>query len=107
MAYIVHLISLMQIIFAIAPGDRVTLQATALAVGAYEDSRKRVHRLVEVFDGNLGVLPGGRDYVLEKIEEWIWLFNITDDQIQELRQWLATHQVLVPSGSQAGPSNSS
>ena len=42
--------------------------------------------LVDDFDGKLGILLGGRDYVLEKVEEWIWLYSITDHEIEELRQ---------------------
>ena len=86
MAYIVDLICVMQAIFLIASGDRVTSQTTAYAVRAYEKSRKIVHLLVDEFDGRLGVFPGGRDPVLEKIEALIWRHSIPDQEIEELRR---------------------
>lgn len=85
MAYIVDLICVMQAVFLIASGDRLTRETTALALRAYEKPRRFVHLLVDGFDGKQGVLPGGRDYVLEKIEAWIWRHSIADHEIEELR----------------------
>lgn len=86
MAYIVDLICVMQAIFLIASGGRLTPETIALAVGAYEKPRKIVHLLVDGFDGKLGVLPGGRDHVLEEIEALIWRHNVADHEIEELRR---------------------
>lgn len=86
MAYIVDLICVMQTIFLLAPGGRLTPEAVALAVGANEKPRRIVHILVDGFDGTLGVLPGGRDHVLEKIEALIWRHSIADHEIEELRR---------------------
>jgi len=91
-AYIVDLICLMQIVFLLTSGGRVTEQTIALAVREYEAPRREVHHLIKMSDGRPGVLPGGRDYVLDKIEHLIWRFSITDDQIQELRQKLSSRQ---------------
>jgi len=97
MAYIVDLISLMQIVFLLVSGNPVSDETIIFAVHVYEESRRVVHHSVEALDGTLGVLPGGRDYVLEKIEDLIWQFSVTDDQIQDLRQKLSIRQGLVQS----------
>ena len=87
MAYIVDLICVMQIVFLLASRDRVTPKTAALALRAYEEKPKKfVHLWVDGFDGNLGVLPGGRDLVLEKIEMLIWRYSIADHEIEGLRQ---------------------
>ncbi|KAG6371903.1 hypothetical protein JVT61DRAFT_8911 [Boletus reticuloceps] len=49
----------------------VTPEIVDLALQAYDQPRKFVHLLVDAFDGKLGVLPGGRDHALDKIEELI------------------------------------
>ena len=81
-----NLICVMQATFLLASGGRLTPQTVALAVGGCEQQRSTVQPLVDDFDGKLGILLGGRDYVLEKVEEWIWLYSITDHEIEELRQ---------------------
>ncbi|KAG8217911.1 hypothetical protein J3R82DRAFT_6077 [Butyriboletus roseoflavus] len=99
MAYIVDLICVMQAIFLIASGDRVTSETAALAVRAYEKPRKIVHLMVDAFDGKLGVLPGGWDHVLEKIEALIWRHSIADHEIEELRWKIGVGRVVLPSDS--------
>jgi len=89
MAYIVDLICVMQIIFLLAPHDPVTPETIALAMGVYEESRRVVHHSIEAFDGTLGMLPGRRNYVLEKIEDLIWQLSVADDQILDLRHSLS------------------
>ncbi|KAF8549884.1 hypothetical protein OG21DRAFT_1488196 [Imleria badia] len=89
MAYIVDLICVMQAIFLITSGGRVTPEAVTQAVQAYEKPRRFVHMLVDGFDGKLGVIPGGRDYVLERIEALIWRHSIADHEIEELRRRIA------------------
>jgi len=85
-AYIVDLICIMQIIFLLVPpGDGVTPEIITLALRAYEKPRKSVHQCVATLDGNMGVRPGGSDYVLEEIEELLRSYRIADDQIKELR----------------------
>ena len=97
MAFIVDLICVMQIIFLLASGGRVTPETAALALRAYEENPKRcVHMCVEGFDGNLGVLPGGREHVLEKIEELVWRHSIAGQEIEELRRKISR---ALPSGS--------
>ena len=96
MAFIVDLICVMQIIFLLASGGRVTPETAALALRAYEENPKRcVHMCVERFDGNLG-LPGGREHVLEKIEELVWRHSIAGQEIEELRRKIGR---ALPSGS--------
>lgn len=94
MAYIVDLICVMQAVFLLTLGDRVTAETVTQAVRAYEKPRRFVHMFVDAFDGKQGVLPGGRDYVLEKIEEWIWRYSIADHEIEQLRQRIS--EVLPP-----------
>jgi hypothetical protein len=85
MAYIVDLICVMQIIFILASRKRVSPETAVLALRAYEKPRRNVHLWVNEFDGGLGVLPGGRDHVLEKIEMLIWCHSVADHEIEELR----------------------
>ena len=87
-AYIVDLICVMQVVFILTSSglDNVTRERVAIALQAYEKPRKDVHRLTEAFDGRQGVLPGGRDLVLEKIEELIWRYSIADHEIEELKR---------------------
>ncbi|KAF8549891.1 hypothetical protein OG21DRAFT_1500144 [Imleria badia] len=99
MAYIVNLVCVVQAIFVLSSGGHVTPEAVALAVGGCERQRRSVRALVNEFDGKLGVLLGGRDYVLEKVEEWIWCYSIADHEIEELRQRLSIGQVLPSSSS--------
>jgi hypothetical protein len=98
MAYIVDLICIMQVIFLLvsARGDHVKPETVLHALRAYETPRKVVHLCVNGFDGTLGVRPGGRQLVLDKIEALIWRHSIPDDKIEELRRKI--DQVL-PSGS--------
>jgi hypothetical protein len=97
MAFIVDLICVMQIVFVLASGGRVTPETAVLALRAYEEKSKSfVHMCVEGFDGNLGVLPGGREHVLEKIEELIWRHSIAGREIEELRRKIGP---VLPSGS--------
>ena len=86
MAYIVDLICVMQVIFLLASGDRVTPETAVLALRAYETQKRFVHLQVDGFDGKLGVLPTGHDHVLEKIEALIWRYSIPDDKVEELRR---------------------
>ena len=86
MAYIVDLICVMQIIFLLASGNRVTSETAVLALRAYEKQKRLVHLQVDGFDGKLGVLPTGRDDVLEKLEALIWRYSIADHAIEELRR---------------------
>ena len=86
MAYIVDLICVMQVIFLLASGDRVTPETAVLALRAYETQKRFVHLQVDGFDGKLGVLPTGHDHVLEKIEALIWRYSIADHAIEELRR---------------------
>ncbi|KAF8549886.1 hypothetical protein OG21DRAFT_1514674 [Imleria badia] len=86
MAFIVNLICVMQVIFLLASGGPVTRQTVALAVGGCERQRSVVHSLVNDFDGKLGVLLGGRDYALEQVVKWIWLYSIKDDEIEALKR---------------------
>ena len=97
MAYIVDLICIMQVIFLLASGGRVTRETTVLALRAYEKQRRIVHLGVDGFDGGLGPLPGGHDRVLEKIETLIWRHSIADHEIEELRRKI--RQVLPSSSS--------
>ena len=85
MAYIVDLICVMQIIFLLASGDHVKPETVVHALRAYETPRKVVHLCVNDFDGKLGVLLGGRQLVLDKIETLIWHHSIADHEIEELR----------------------
>ncbi|KAF8447265.1 hypothetical protein L210DRAFT_3525408 [Boletus edulis BED1] len=98
MAYIIDLVCFIQAVFLLTSGGRVTVtpEIVNLALQAYDQPRKIVHLLVDAFDGKLGVLPGGRDHALDKIEELIWRYSIADHEIKELRQRI--DQVL-PSGS--------
>ena len=87
MAYIVDLICVMQVIFLLASGrgDPVKPAIVFHALRAYETPRKVVHLCVNDFDGKLGVLLGGRQLVLDKIETLIWHHSIADHEIEELR----------------------
>ena len=87
-AYIVDLICVVQVVFILTAGgvDSVTRERVAIALRAYEKPRKVVHLLTEAFDGKQGILPGGRDLVLEKIEELIWRHSIADHEIEELKR---------------------
>ncbi|KAF8549889.1 hypothetical protein OG21DRAFT_533799 [Imleria badia] len=86
MAYIVNLICVVQAIFLLASGGRLTPNTVALAVGGCTEQRKSVQHSVDRFDANRGILLGGRDYVLEQVVEWIWHYSIKDDKIEELRR---------------------
>lgn len=86
MVYIVDLICVMQVVFLLASGGRVTSGMVASALRAYERPRKIVHLVVDAFDGKLGVLPGGRDQVLDRIEQLIWRFSLGDHEIEDLRR---------------------
>ena len=88
MAYIVDLICVMQVIFLLASGrgDPVKPAIVFHALRAYETPRKVVHLCVDEFDGKLGVRPGGRQLVLDKIEALIWRYSIPDDKVEELRR---------------------
>jgi hypothetical protein len=96
MAYIVDLICVMQVIFLLASGDRVKPETAVLALRAYEEPRRIVQSCVNGFDGGLGVLPGGRERVLDKIEMLIWRYSIADHEIEELRRQIGG---VLPSGS--------
>ena len=72
MAYIVDLICVMQVIFLLASGDLLKPETVVHALRAYETPRKVVHLCVNGFDGKLGVRPGGRELVVDKIEALIW-----------------------------------
>lgn len=87
-AYIVDLICVVQVVFILTAGgvDSVTHERVAIALQAYEEPRKVVHLLTDAFDGKQGILPGGRDLVLEKIEELIWRHSIADHEIKELKR---------------------
>ncbi|KAF8121946.1 hypothetical protein EV363DRAFT_1405326 [Boletus edulis] len=82
MAYVVDLICIMQAIFLLTSGGRVavTTKTVNLAVQAYEEPRKIVHRIVKAFDGKLG-----RDRVLDEIEELIWRHSVADHEIEGFR----------------------
>ena len=88
MAYIVDLICVMQVIFLLASGDLLKPETVLHALRAYETPKKVVHLCVDEFDGKLGVLPGGRQLVLDKIEALIWRHSIPDDKIEELRRMI-------------------
>lgn len=64
----------------------MTSRMVASALQAYEGPQKFVHLFVDAFDGKLGVLPGGRDQVLDKIEQLIWRHSLADHEIEELRR---------------------
>ncbi|KAG6376538.1 hypothetical protein JVT61DRAFT_2532 [Boletus reticuloceps] len=83
MAYVVDLICIMQAIFLLTSGGRITVTTKTinLALRAYEQPKKIVHLMVDALDGNLG-----RDLVLDKIEELIWRYSIADNEIEELRR---------------------
>lgn len=99
MAYIVDLICVMQAIFLIASDGKVTAETLALALRAYERPRRFVHLLVDGFDGKQGVLPGGRDCVLEKIEALIWRHSIADHEIEALQRRIGKPLPPLPSDS--------
>ena len=87
MAYIVDLICVMQVIFLLAlGGHQVTSETVPHAVLAYETAKKVVHMYVGEFDGKGGILPGGRDRVMDKIEALIWRHSVADHEIEELRR---------------------
>jgi hypothetical protein len=97
MAYIVDLICVMQIIFLVASGSHVTPKIADLALRAYENPKRSVHLCVDEFNGKLGVLPGGREYVLDRVEELIWRYSIADREVEELRQMIS--EALPPGSS--------
>ena len=87
MAYIVDLICIMQVIFLLAPGDhRVKPETVLHALRAYQTPKKVVHMCVGEFDGKRGVLPGGRERVMDKIEALIWRHSVADHEIEGLRR---------------------
>jgi hypothetical protein len=96
MAYMVDLICVMQVIFLLASGDRVKPETPVLALRAYEEPRRIVQSCVNGFDGRLGVLPGGRELVLDEMERLIWRYRIADHEIEELRRQISG---ISPSGS--------
>ncbi|KAF8447451.1 hypothetical protein L210DRAFT_3526405, partial [Boletus edulis BED1] len=93
MAYIVDLVCVMQVVFLLTSGGRITITAetVALALRAYERPSKMVHLMVDAFDGI------GRDHVLNKVEELIWRYSIADREVEELRRKIG--QVLPSSSS--------
>ncbi|KAF8121944.1 hypothetical protein EV363DRAFT_1456966 [Boletus edulis] len=93
MAYIVDLVCVMQVVFLLTSGGRITITAetVALALRAYERPSKIVHLMVDAFDGI------GRDHVLNKVEELIWRYSIADHEVEELRRKIG--QVLPSSSS--------
>ena len=86
MAFIVDLICVMQTIFLLASGNRVTPEIADLALRAYEKPKRIVHMCVEGFAGKLGVLPGEHEPMLDKVEELIWHHSIADREVKELRE---------------------
>ncbi|KAF8447464.1 hypothetical protein L210DRAFT_3526464 [Boletus edulis BED1] len=93
MAYIVDLVCVLQVIFLLTSGGRITITAetVALALRAYESPSKIVHLMVDAFDGI------GRDRVLNKVEELIWRYRIADHEVEGLRRKIG--QVLPSSSS--------
>ena len=87
-AFIVDLICVMQVIFLLASGGRLKPETVVHALRAYETPRKVVHLCVNGFDGKLGVRPGGRDPVVDKIEALIWRHSVPDDKFEELRRMI-------------------
>lgn len=100
MAYIADLIYVMKILFILAPQGSITSQDVALAVNIYEKStyRNRVHLEIRDFSVTL-ILPGGRDAVMEKIEELIRRYSITDKEVAELRSRIQVAPTNVPAAS--------
>ena len=77
----------MQIIFLLAPEGHVTPEVVEHAIYTYMLSKKqRVRELVDGFDVERGLLPGGPDYVLRQVEALIESCSIDDDQVEELRE---------------------
>ena len=92
MAYIVDLTCVMQIIFlltAVRPSSEVTDEVVCMAMKAYEQTyRHEVHADINDFDVGLAVAPGKCDVVLEKIKELIFKYQVSDDQVAELKRQL-------------------
>ena len=72
----------------------MTPETAVLALRAYEKPKRIVHLSLDGFEGKLSVLSGGRDHVVDKIEELVWRHSIADHEIEELRRKIG--QLLPP-----------